>query len=449
MVVARSMEVTQKKTTASFKALDGTIRTTNKETGERVTMSHKCTELDKSVPMYLGVSKPILEHVVFCHQEDASWPLQEGAVLKKRFDDIFDSTRYAKALEAIKAERKSYASLAKDLKADLEGLSSHKHAATGFKEEMEECKDKISGLEDKMKAINDDIEKERANAHEAMKVIQKIEEFETDMNYKLADVETQEAVLAKQKELLGKDDLTDKNSYQELKEMLRELSDQRHGNEATRSLEEKEREYADTEETVNRLRKKTNDLNSKKGKLEAEREAHTKYVYFVSYLICCPALILLFSILLIPNLIPTFSLHSVLRARFKIMEEIHRKHNIEMDSMTQTQDDDTMTQGSIMSRSTIFTSATSNTTAITQEDMDIFQRAVEAKNSELTSNYTAVKDRHRAAEDDIQKKILDFQSKKAAIDNGKFCSRSIVYKQCQNLYIPGLLTHLLIHCINH
>ena len=103
------------------------------------------------------------------------------------------------------------------------------------------------------------------------------------------------------------------------------------------------------------------------------------------------------------------------------MEEIHRKHNIEMDSMTQTQDDDTMTQGSIMSRSTIFTSATSNTTAITQEDMDIFQRAVEAKNSELTSNYAAVKDRHRAAEDDMQKQILDFQSKKAAIDNGKFC----------------------------
>ena len=131
------------------------------------------------------------------------------------------------------------------------------------------------------------------------------------------------------------------------------------------------------------------------------------------------------------------------------MEEIHRKHNIEMDSMTQTQDDDTMTQGSIMSRSTIFTSATSNTTAITQEDMDIFQRAVEAKNSELTSNYAAVKDRHRAAEDDMQKQILDFQSKKAAIDNGKkFCSRSIVYKQSQNLYILGLLTHLLTHCFN-
>jgi DNA repair protein RAD50 len=140
MVVVRSMEVTQKKATASFKALDGTIRTVNRETGERVTLSHKCSELDMSIPIYLGVSKPILEHVMFCHQEDSSWPLKEGAELKKRFDDIFDSTRYAKALDAIKAEKKTYAALAKDLKAELEGLNSHKFAACGFREELEDCK---------------------------------------------------------------------------------------------------------------------------------------------------------------------------------------------------------------------------------------------------------------------------------------------------------------------
>ena len=70
-------------------------------------------EKGKNIPFFLGASKPILVHVVFCHKEDSSWPLQEGAVLKKRFDDIFDSTRYAKTLEAIKAEQKSYASQVK------------------------------------------------------------------------------------------------------------------------------------------------------------------------------------------------------------------------------------------------------------------------------------------------------------------------------------------------
>ena len=70
--------------------------------------------------------------------------------------------------------------------------------------------------------------------------------------------------------------MTDKHTYQELKDMLRELSDERHGNEATRSLEMKEAEFQEVEQQVDRLRRKTNELNSRKGKLEAERDAHSK-----------------------------------------------------------------------------------------------------------------------------------------------------------------------------
>lgn len=85
------MELTQNKTTLSFKQLDGVIRTAHPETGERVSLSHKCSELDSQLPAMLGISKAILDSVLFCHQEEANWPLQEGAVLKKKFDDIFDS----------------------------------------------------------------------------------------------------------------------------------------------------------------------------------------------------------------------------------------------------------------------------------------------------------------------------------------------------------------------
>ena len=44
MVVIRSMEVTQKKTTMQFKALDGVIRSTNSD-GDKVSLSHKCSEV--------------------------------------------------------------------------------------------------------------------------------------------------------------------------------------------------------------------------------------------------------------------------------------------------------------------------------------------------------------------------------------------------------------------
>lgn len=180
-------------------------------------------------------------------------------MLKKRFDDIFDSTRYAKALEAIKAERKNYASLVKDLKAELEGLNSHKHAATGFRQEMEDCKDKMSECQDKMTHYNEEIDKEMETMEETKALLAKIDECQANFDNKTNDLDTQEAVYSKQKELLGKDDLTEKHSYQELKEMLRELNDERNGNEATRLLKSKEAERENIEIAVEKLRRKTNE----------------------------------------------------------------------------------------------------------------------------------------------------------------------------------------------
>jgi hypothetical protein len=103
------------------------------------------------------------------------------------------------------------------------------------------------------------------------------------------------------------------------------------------------------------------------------------------------------------------------------MEEIHKRHKIELDSITQD-DDDTFTQCTAASRSTIFTTATSNSNAITQEDMDAFHRALDAKNSELRDEFNNTKKQHRMDEDSMQREILELQAKKAAIDNGEFLS---------------------------
>lgn len=62
---------------------------------QRNTISTKCSEMDEEVPLLLGVSRAILENVIFCHQEESNWPLSEPAALKKKFDDIFEATKYA------------------------------------------------------------------------------------------------------------------------------------------------------------------------------------------------------------------------------------------------------------------------------------------------------------------------------------------------------------------
>lgn len=60
---------------------------------QRGVISTKCAEMDAEIPHLLGVSKAVLENVIFCHQEDSYWPLSEPAALKKKFDDIFEATK--------------------------------------------------------------------------------------------------------------------------------------------------------------------------------------------------------------------------------------------------------------------------------------------------------------------------------------------------------------------
>lgn len=52
-----SVQLVQKNKTQSFKALDQTLSTQSRETGEKESMSYKCLEMDKAVPSLMGVSK--------------------------------------------------------------------------------------------------------------------------------------------------------------------------------------------------------------------------------------------------------------------------------------------------------------------------------------------------------------------------------------------------------
>jgi hypothetical protein len=136
-------------------------------------------------------------------------------------------------------------------------------------------------LDDEIKIAKEDIEKEEVIMREAHTILEKVEELDLELKEKSADLETQIAVCDKQKELLGKDDMTNKHSYQDLVAMLRGLQSSSstgggYGNETMRLLENKGAEFADIEREVERLRGDTNELNSRKGKLEAKRDAHTR-----------------------------------------------------------------------------------------------------------------------------------------------------------------------------
>ncbi|KAH0484420.1 MAG: hypothetical protein KVP17_002213 [Porospora cf. gigantea B] len=104
----------------TFKALDSVCSTLDLKTNVKTSASYKCSDMDKHAPSLLGLSKALIENVIFVHQEDSNWPLSDQATLKKKFDEVFGSTRYTKALEAINSHMKEFSKLSKEALHQLE-----------------------------------------------------------------------------------------------------------------------------------------------------------------------------------------------------------------------------------------------------------------------------------------------------------------------------------------
>mmetsp|Transcript_21623 Transcript_21623/g.40067 ORF Transcript_21623/g.40067 Transcript_21623/m.40067 type:complete len:1328 (-) Transcript_21623:167-4150(-) len=141
-----------------FKAIDSVLRTST-EDGNKASLSHRCADMDTQVPELMGVSKAILESVIFCHQEDSSWPLQDPITVKKRFDDIFGASRYTKALENIKALQREWTRVTKDRRSEAELSQAHLDQATKLRQQKDErihASEEINGqLEVLDKAVNE------------------------------------------------------------------------------------------------------------------------------------------------------------------------------------------------------------------------------------------------------------------------------------------------------
>lgn len=169
----RSLVATQKKNKVEMKTLEGLI-VKKLSNGEKVTISSKCAEMDREMISLLGVSKPILENVIFCHQEESNWPLSEGKALKQKFDDIFASTRYVKALDAIRKCRQDQMTLIKEYQVELKYLKQNK-------EKVDQINHRLIGLSERQEASNDGILKIRGKMEPVVGRLKILEEKEEEI----------------------------------------------------------------------------------------------------------------------------------------------------------------------------------------------------------------------------------------------------------------------------
>lgn len=397
MVVVRSMEVQQKKTTLTFKQLDGVLRAGGGGQ-QRQALSHKCTELDRQVPLMLGVSKAILENVVFCHQEEASWPLQEGAVLKKKFDDIFDSTRYTKALDVFAKLKKEYVITAKDYKAVVAELKSHRHAANQFQRDVDKYNDQMESLEEDLKNSRDAMRENEQEVKRIQAVIDQVEDLVADKEAKQAELLTCESVLSKQRSML-QEDMTEQHSLQELTDMLRSFDTQ--VDEHLGRKRDLEREMGELQAQVNRYRQQRSDLQAKVGRLQAERDAHQR------------------------NLL----------TRYERMVELGHTYGLDY-VVTQASQSSQLTGfggGESDMRESSFlslgdASAVGGAASAEQQDpildipkehMDEYFRAVSRKEEELRRQVADQKARQREQEDQLQKELSELMGRLKTIESNK------------------------------
>ncbi|XP_063536306.1 DNA repair protein RAD50-like isoform X2 [Cydia strobilella] len=155
--VSRSMKVTcMAKKKPVFKTLDSFLSVID-EQGRVKDISSRCADLDSVMHLELGVSKAILNSVIFCHQEDASWPLEEGKKVKERFDEIFDADKYSTCFDRLRKIRKEYATSIKLLEQSVAHLTEQKEELDKKKLNVVNDESRISDAELKVSKITQEL----------------------------------------------------------------------------------------------------------------------------------------------------------------------------------------------------------------------------------------------------------------------------------------------------
>ncbi|CCA77996.1 probable RAD50-DNA repair protein [Serendipita indica DSM 11827] len=274
MMVTRNLSVTQKKTTGmTMKTLEAVLTALPKEgepEGKRHTISTRCADMDAEIPNLLGVSKAVLDNVIFCHQEDSYWPLSEPSILKKKFDEIFEASKYTKALDAIRAIRKDRVV---ELKLDNERLQ----AAAREKTHADKLRNRIADLNATVTAkdseYNEVHDKASALAHQNKEFYERATQFrEIYREYEAAQEKRAylEKTLKEINENLEKLDGTDA----ELEERRANFDQEVQVRKMT--CDRKARDLRDEEERLKDVRRLLGEEQTRLGQLQAEKQAYNR-----------------------------------------------------------------------------------------------------------------------------------------------------------------------------
>ena len=294
MVCTRNLQLTVKKNARSMKTLEGNILMMRD--AERMTMSSRVAEMDvryderiypriwfetktdfahlnqTMMPAYLGVSRAILDSVIFCHQEESLWPLAEPSKLKVRFDEIFEALKYTKAIESIKVMQKQKKDELKNLQKDEEMAKANKDRADKNQKQTMALSDEIEALRAKSDEKGEEIKEETRKAERAWKVAEEAGTIVAQLEGKrIAEKTKNESVQSLRENLTEMSD-----SDAELQQMLEQYEERVHAYEA--DVDEQKYKWQDLRKEIDESRARVSTKDRECGSYEAQQQKHEEQI---------------------------------------------------------------------------------------------------------------------------------------------------------------------------
>jgi DNA repair protein RAD50 len=270
MVCTRNMSLTVKRDKPKFQQAEGSIRML--KGGEKNVISSRVGELNSMMPRFLGVSRAVLENVIFCHQEDSLWPMAPSNVLKLKFDQIFEAHKYTQAIENIKILQKNKKHELGELKQSEAHAKSDHEKAKKLKKQMTDLEDQCEQLRDEVKKFGEQVREAKRKYEEANNELGRVNLVVGELTGKRIERQTKEESVKILRENLR--EMSD--SDEQLQIMLEQHDEQLQAHEE--ELESHKRRWREKDEDVKAARNKQSVKERECGAYEAQKDTHDRQV---------------------------------------------------------------------------------------------------------------------------------------------------------------------------
>ncbi|KAF2969649.1 hypothetical protein GQX73_g3924 [Xylaria multiplex] len=268
-IVTRSLQLTLKKTSRTFKTLEGTLQITCD--GEKTSISSKEANLNKIVSDTLGVSPAVLDAVIFCHQEESLWPMSEPAALKKRFDEIFEAMKYTKAIENLKLLRKKQGESLARLKQKEIGDKQNKDKA-------EKCEASSTHLQEEIDNLRQEAEELQKQVQDATRLAKERRQSAQSYLYIVNDLKTKTDELRIRKVTLEESKTRMDEELSESDEWLQNALAQyeEHVARYEQDIEENKVQYKEYKDSLEASRKQLSEKLAERGRHQSDKEKYER-----------------------------------------------------------------------------------------------------------------------------------------------------------------------------